>query len=78
MISEEFFSNLEEGQEYYSLFVGQEGYDRIPLEVRECMVINEIRQTNNSFTDDPIHKDLLKKYTKAKRELRNYEYKKNK
>ena len=72
--SEQFFQELEDGQEDFSLFVGQEGYDKIPIEVREVMVINEIRKTNNKFKTDEVHKGLVKNLTKAKKELRHYEY----
>ena len=70
----EFFERLEDGQKYLSCFTTQEYYDLIPSEVQEQMLINEIRQTNNLFIDDPIHKSLKSTYTKSKTALRNYEY----
>ena len=75
--SREFFESLEDGQQYLSCFTTEEAYAKIPREVQREMVINEIRQTNASFKDDPYHKALKDKQRKAKNELRDYEFIKN-
>ena len=72
--SEEFFGQLEDGQQYLSMFTSEEYYNLIPKNIQDQIVINEIRQTNFDFKNDPIHKQLLTEYYKAKKELRNYEY----
>jgi hypothetical protein len=77
LTSEEFFGSLEDGQQYMSIFTSEEYYNLIPEDIQREMVINEIRQTNVNFKDDPIHKNLVSNYAKAKKELRNYEYKIN-
>lgn len=74
LTSEEFFGSLEDGQQYMSLFTSEEFYNLIPDEIKEQMVVNEIRQTNIIYKEDPVHNELVKNYTKAKKELRNYEY----
>ena len=72
--SREFFEGLEDGQTYLSCFTTEEAYALIPREVKRQMVINEIRQTNDAFKNDEMHKDLKKKYNAAKRDLRDYEF----
>ena len=74
MTSQEFFGSLEEGQQYLSCFTTEEFYLMIPQEIRDNMLINEIRQQNKQFKDDPIHKKLTSDYRNAKKQLRNYEY----
>jgi hypothetical protein len=75
--SREFFERLEDGQEYLSCFTTKEAYALIPREVQREMSINEVRQTNYAFKDDPYHKTLKDKQRKAKNELRDYEFIKN-
>lgn len=77
LTTQEFFSSLEEGEQYISCFTSEEFYNMIPQEIRDNMLVNEIRQINEELESDPIHQALKKEYGKAKRELRNYEYKIN-
>ena len=70
----EFLAGLEEGQQYLSCLTTEEAYNEIPEHLREQMVINEIRQDNPLFANDPIHKSLVKQTYKAKKQLRDYEY----
>lgn len=74
LTTEQFFGSLEDGQQYLSCFTTEEFYNLIPREVQEQMLVNEIRQENKDFKDDPMHKALNKKYRDAKKQLRNYEY----
>ena len=73
----EFFEMLEDDQQYLSCLTTEEAYNEIPEYIRDQMVINEIRQDNPAFKNDPIHKELVKKTGQAKKELRDYEYKIN-
>lgn len=75
--SKEFFEELREGESYLNCFMTRDVYSGIDHELRELMVVNEVRQHNEKFKDDPIHKDLVKKYSQAKAELRDYEFKIN-
>lgn len=77
LTTREFFDSLEDGQQYLSCFTTEEAYALIPREVQEKMLINEIRQTNDSFKNDEAHKALTKKLRTAKGELRDYEFKIN-
>mgnify|MGYP003656985442 FL=1 len=77
MTRQEFFGSLEDGQQYLSCFTTEEFYLMIPQEIRDTMLVNEIRQQNSDFDNDPTHKQLKKTYRDAKKELRNYEYKVN-
>ena len=77
LTSREFFEGVDDGQQYLSCFTTEEVYAKIPREVQREMVINEIRQTNNLFKDDEMHKDLKRKYNASKRDLRDYEFTKN-
>jgi uncharacterized membrane-anchored protein YhcB (DUF1043 family) len=77
LTSREFFDGLEDGQQYLSCFTTEEAYALIPKEVQEQMLINEIRQTNDAFKEDDMHRALKKDYNKAKSALRNYEFDKN-
>ncbi len=71
----EFFNHIEEGEEYLTLFCTKGSYSQIPKHL--TVVISSVRQKNESFKDDEIHKDLVKKLSKARRELSDYEYLKN-
>ena len=73
----EFFEMLEEDQQYLSCLTTEEAYNEIPEYIRAQMVINEIRQDNPVFKNDPVHKELVNKKYKANKELRDYEYKIN-
>ena len=72
--AKEFFGELREGDEYMNCFMTKEVYSGIELELRERIGVNEVRQKNDLFKDDPTHQELVKKVSKAKRELRDYEY----
>ena len=75
--SKQFFEELREGDEYMSLLATKEVYSGIDLELRERMVVNTVRQKNSKFKDDDNHKKLAINVSKAKKELRNYEYDQN-
>lgn len=73
----EFFNQLEEGDEYLSLLCTKQVYASIDPLLVDKIAINNIRQKNESFKEDDNHKDLVKKLRKAKKELQDYEYRKN-
>jgi hypothetical protein len=73
----EFFNQLEEGQEYLSLLCTKQTYASIDPLLSGELVINSVRQKNEAFRDDEQHKELVKKLRKSKKELQDYEYKKN-
>lgn len=77
MTTNELFDNLEDGEEYISLLCTKEVYRLIPKEVASRIVLNYVRQKNESFKDDAEHKEYVKALRKAKKDLQNYEYKKN-
>lgn len=72
--SEQFFRELQDGETWCSCFIYESQMEYIPESVKMYMCINEIRQQNDNFKDDEIHKELVKDLSKAKRALRNYEY----
>ncbi len=74
MQAKEFFGCLKEGEEYVSVLMTKETYNKMNKSVKESIVITSIRQLNTSFKDDENHKKLVSKVSKAKKELRNYEY----
>ena len=77
MTVQEFFASLNDGEEYFSLLCDKDTYIEIPQELMTYIVVNSIRQKNESFKDDEAHKELVKKLRKAKKELQDYEYDKN-
>lgn len=77
MISnKELFSQLRNGDEWCSCNMTKEVYHGIDFELREQMTL-DVRQTNNDFRGDPIHIELMAKLSKAKKYIRDYEFKKN-
>ena len=75
--SKEFFEQLREGDEYLNCFMTKEVYSGIDLELREHIVVNRVRQKNESFKNDETHKELLKNKLKADKILSDYEFKIN-
>ena len=71
----EFFNQLEEGEEFLSLLCTKDTYSLIPTNLP--IVINSIRQKNESFAVDNTHKELVKSLRKAKKDLQDYEYEQN-
>ncbi len=72
-----FYESLKEGQEYMTIITTKDVYGRIDQYLRADMVITSVNQKNESFKDDKHHKKLVSKVSKAKKELRDYEYLKN-
>lgn len=77
MTTQEFFSQLEEGDDYLSLLCTKQTYASIDPLLVDLMVLNSVRQKNESFKEDDNHKELVKKLRKAKKELQDYEYRTN-
>jgi hypothetical protein len=55
----------------------KEIYNGIDFELKEQIVLNEVRQKNKELEQDENYINLVKKVSKAKKELRNYEFDKN-
>lgn len=72
-----FQESLNEGDEYVNCTMATSTFNGIDFELRELMYQSDIRQKNSKFKDDEVHKVLVKKVSKAKKELRNYEFNKN-
>lgn len=73
----EFFDLIDNGKSYLTLLCTEETYKEIPEDLRSKLVISSIRQKNESFKDDPVHKGFVKNLRKAKKDLSDYEYNKN-
>ena len=74
LTTNEFFAQLQDGDEWMNCFMHKSQMQYIPESVQMCMCINEVRQQNAKFEGDEVHKELIKDISKAKRALRNYEY----
>lgn len=73
----EFFNQLNDHEEYYTVMMYSESF--IPLLKSDWFELASwsSRLKNESFKDDDVHKGLVKNLSKAKRELSEYEHKKN-
>jgi|TARA_Y100000310_G_C20602106_1_gene773583 hypothetical protein len=72
--SRSFFDNLQEGEDYVSLLLTKDVFNQIPKNIMDKVSVSSIRQKNSSFKNDPSHKAILSKISKAKKELREYEF----
>ncbi len=72
--NKEFFEQLREKEEWCNCFMTKEVYYGIDFELRQQIVLNEVRQMNNLFSTDEKHRELSKRLSKAKQDLRNYEF----
>jgi hypothetical protein len=77
MTSKEFFTHLRDGEEYYNCLMTSEVYNLIPLDQRNHIAVSEVRQKNDSFTNDETHKILVREFGKAKAKLIEYEFNHN-
>lgn len=77
MDSKAFFESLDNGEEYVTLITTKEVYNQIDVDLRPLIVLSGIRQKNDDFKNDEIHKELRSNERNAKKELRDYEYLKN-
>ena len=57
--------------------MAKEIYNGIDFDLKEQIVLNEVRQKNKELEEDENNINLVKKVSKAKKELRNYEFDKN-
>ena len=73
----EFKESLLHGEEYTTVMMSMKAYNGIDFETDEIIYQSSIRQHNNTFKDDDIHKGLVKEVSKSKKKLRNYEFNKN-
>ncbi len=69
-----FYESLKEGEEYMTIITTKDVYGCIDQYLRVNMVITSVNQKNESFKDDNHHKELVSKVSKAKKQLRDYEF----
>jgi len=72
--NKEFFQELREEEEWLSAIMTKETYNGIDFELKQRMVVGDVRKKNKAFELDETHKELVKNMSKAKRELINYEF----
>lgn len=73
----EFQESLNNGDEYTTLIMKMQTYNGLDFENDELIYQSAIRQHNDIFKEDETHNSIKKKISKAKAELRNYEFDKN-
>ncbi len=71
--NKEFFEQLREGEEYLSCLMTKDTYSGIDFEMREMMLLGDIRVKNSELKHDEHHKKLISNISKAKKELVIYE-----
>ncbi len=71
--NKEFFEQLREGEEYLSCLMSKETYSGIDFEMREMMILGDVRVKNSELKHDEHHKKLISNISKAKRDLVIYE-----
>jgi len=74
MTSQELFRELKDGDSWASCIMSEDVWNSLPTEIKESIVLNGIRKLNESLQDDERYQDLVKKVSKVKKELRDYEY----
>ena len=73
----DFQDSIKDGEEYVNCSMAISTFNGIDFELQELMYQSDIRQKNTKFKNDETHQSLVKKVSKAKKELRNYEFDKN-
>ena len=71
--SKDIMESMIEGEEYVNAMMPLQIFLQINDELREQMYFT-IREKNCQFDTDETHCQLVREISKAKRELRNYEY----
>ena len=77
MDTKAFFKQLPDGREYVTLITTKTTFNLIDEVLRGQIVVTSIRVKNTLYEDDPIYKELANIERKAKKELRDYEFKIN-
>lgn len=72
--NKEFFQQLREDEEWLNAIMTKETYNGIDHELKQRIVVGDVRKKNKSFELDETHKELVKKASKAKKDLINYEF----
>lgn len=71
--SKEFFEELQDLEEYAILMMRMEIYHELD-EYTKANSTLKIKQKNEAFVNDPVHKHYVKEVSKAKKALENYEF----
>lgn len=70
-----FFNELREEEEYLNCFMRINTWNDIPKNLKEQIYFNEIQQKETKELNlDETFCELVKKYNKAKKELRDYKF----
>lgn len=77
MTSQELFRSLNDGDSWVSCIMSEDVWNSLPSETQNMIVLNGIRQLNESLQDNEIYQQLVRNLSKAKKELRDQEYKIN-
>lgn len=75
--SREFYESLQHEEEYFSCLMTSEVMAMLPKQVTDNIAVTQVKQMNESFKEDDIHKSLVREVAKAKSELTKYEFNKN-
>tara|TARA_R110002051_G_scaffold260612_1_gene320394 strand:- start:1853 stop:2101 length:249 start_codon:yes stop_codon:yes gene_type:complete len=73
----DFKNSLRDSEEYTTLIIPMNAYNGLNFEMDELIYQGDIRQHNSKFESDETHKELVKRSSEAKKQLRNYEFKLN-
>ena len=75
--NKDFFHELREDEEWLNAIMTKETYSHIDPELKNRIVVGDVRKKNSSFSSDETHKELIKNQSKAKKALMDYEFNKN-
>jgi hypothetical protein len=70
----DFYNDLSNGEEYITCMMNINTFNGLDFEAQQLMYQSEIRQKNDKFKDDDVHKEYVKRISKAKKDLRDYEF----
>ena len=76
MEARDFFKNLNDGDKYVSIMLNVNQYNDFKDFFESQCVVGSIRIKNSELDEDIVRKDLIKKISKAKKDLRDYEFNK--
>lgn len=74
MTSQDLFRELKDGDSWVSCIMSEDVWNSLPSETRDMIVLNGIRQLNESLQDNEMYQQLVRNVSKAKKQLRDHEY----
>ena len=72
--NKEFFQQLREDEEWLNAIMTKETYNGIDHELKQNIVVGDVRKKNKAFELDETHKQLVRNQSKAKKALIDYEF----